>query len=130
MFFTGSCCDCGCVQPESTMATPTIPASRVLVTFFIVFSLPNWLLLASFLNFGVAGTLLGWYPFLSLSGHRRREPLPSPRTGLSFPGCGRGLQYSADRVRAGRGVDRSCWTGNGVSSRLGQLTGREVGPDR
>src|SRR6516225_3388964 len=62
MFFTGSCCDCCCVWPESTVAAATIPASRVLVMFFIVFSLPNWLLLASCLNFGVAGTLLGWYP--------------------------------------------------------------------
>src|SRR6516164_4965478 len=82
MFFTGSCCDCGCVQPESTMATPTIPASRVLVIFFIVFSLPSWLLLASFLNFGVAGTLLGWYPFLSLRGRGRREG-PRRRARLS-----------------------------------------------
>src|SRR6516165_7764004 len=103
MFFTGSCCDCGCVQPESTVATPTIPASRVLVMFFIVFSLPNWLLLASFLNFGVAGTLLGWYPFLSLRGHGRgsrqhRVVDHVPRTGVDR----RGRSGPSGCRRAGR----------------------------
>src|SRR5947207_1289388 len=80
MFFTGSCCDWACVQPASTVATAKIPANRVLVIFFIVCSLQNGLLLASFLNFGVAGTLLGWCPLLSLRGHERREGLLSPRT--------------------------------------------------
>jgi hypothetical protein len=47
--------------------------------------------------------LLSWYRFLSLCGHARREGLPSLRTGLSFPGCGRGVPCFAERVRAGSG---------------------------
>src|SRR5262249_14891082 len=65
----------GWVPPESPVATRTIPASRVVVMFFIVLSFWKWLLLASFLNFGVAGTLLGWNPFLSLPGRGRGEKL-------------------------------------------------------
>src|SRR5260370_40004283 len=45
MFFTVGCCgfNCACVLPESAVATARIPASRVLVMFFIVFSFSGML---------------------------------------------------------------------------------------
>jgi hypothetical protein len=46
--------------------------------FFIVFSLPNWLLLASFSELGVTVTLLGWYPFLPLRGQMTRRIAAAP----------------------------------------------------
>src|SRR5262249_13532242 len=49
---------------EPRNRTPaTIPASRVLAIFFIAFLLTEFgYCLLIFLNLGVAGTLLGWYP--------------------------------------------------------------------
>src|SRR5215467_11112898 len=68
---------------EPRNRTPaTIPASRVLVIFFIVFLLTEFgYCLLIFLNFGVAGTLLGWY--VAESRHSQRPSRARSASDLS-----------------------------------------------